>query len=50
MSLFGQDLDRLYTLMKRAAAVGALLAVLCHLLPPHYRYPCNAVARICRGG
>jgi hypothetical protein len=40
----------LYTLMKRAAAIGALLAVLCHVLPPHYRYPCTKVARVCRGG
>lgn len=50
MSKLGQDLDRLYLLLRRAAAVGALLAVVCHCLPPHYRTPCSTVARICKGG
>jgi len=32
---------------KLAAKLGAILAVVCHLLPPHYRVPCDAFARIC---
>jgi len=34
---------------KKAAIAGAILAVLCHLLPPHYRVICDQVAAICRG-
>lgn len=30
-----------------AARWGAALAIICHLLPPHYRLPCEAVAKVC---
>lgn len=35
---------------KRAAIFGAVLALVCHLLPPDYRAVCDVVATICRGG
>jgi hypothetical protein len=41
------DARRLYRTMLKW---GALLAVLCHLLPPHYRAACNALASICGAG
>ena len=33
-----------------AAKLGAALALLCHLLPPHYRPICDALASACTGG
>jgi hypothetical protein len=45
-ALLVQDVKRLWSL---AAKVGAILAIVCHLLPPHYRVPCNAIASFCRG-
>ena len=36
-------------LARYAATAGAALAVLCHLLPPHYRAICDAIASICKG-
>lgn len=36
-------------LAKRAAVFGAVLAMLCHLLPTEYRAPCAALASICKG-
>lgn len=38
------DVKRLYGL---AVKLGAILAVVCHILPPHYRVPCQAVAQFC---
>jgi hypothetical protein len=35
---------------KRAAAVGAMLALVCHLLPEEYREVCRALAAVCTGG
>lgn len=35
--------------MKRAAQFGAVLAIVCQLLPHHYKVICEAVAQICRG-
>jgi len=35
-------------LVKWAAGAGATLAVICHLLPPHYRVPCDALAHLCK--
>lgn len=44
-------LDRLAADIKRLAGLaakwGAVLAIICHLLPPHYRLPCEAVAKVC---
>lgn len=37
-------------LAKRAAQIGAVLAVLCHLVPPHYRAVCTTLATLCTGG
>lgn len=34
---------------KMAAIAGSVLAMLCHLLPPHYRVICDQLAAICRG-
>lgn len=50
MSKLGDDLDRLYKLLRRAAAVGAALAILCHFLPPKYRAPCRTMAHLCKAG
>ena len=33
---------------KRAAQLGALLAMVCHLVPPEYRAVCNLIADVCR--
>jgi len=32
-----------------AAALGALLALLCHALPVEYQSPCRVVVHICTG-
>lgn len=45
-----EDLTRLKRLAKIAAAVGTILALVCHFIPPHYRAVCNAVAALCTGG
>jgi hypothetical protein len=37
-------------LAKFAGKIAALLAIICHLLPPHYRPICDALASICSGG
>ena len=37
-------------LARYAAWIGAILALVCHLVPPHYRAACEALAAICRGG
>lgn len=34
---------------KRAAQLGAFLAIVCHLVPPDYRAVCNLVADLCTG-
>ena len=36
-------------LSRYASVLGAALAVLCHLLPPHYRAICDALAELCKG-
>lgn len=33
-----------------AIAVGAVLALVCHALPPEYQGPCITVLKICTGG
>lgn len=30
--------------------VGAVLALVCHALPPEYQGPCTTVLKICTGG
>jgi len=42
-----KDARRLY---RYAATAGAVLAVLCHLLPHDYRAACNAIASLCGAG
>lgn len=37
-------------LARKAARLGAALALLCHVLPPEYRAVCEAIADVCRGG
>jgi hypothetical protein len=32
---------------KIAAKIGIVLAIVCHALPPHYRAPCDVLARLC---
>lgn len=39
------DVRRLSGLVAKA---GAILAVVCHLLPPEHRLPCDAVVHVCR--
>lgn len=39
------DLKRLW---RHAALIGAVVAVVCHLVPPHYRVACDALASLCR--
>ncbi len=34
----------------RAMIAGALLALICRVVPPDYRAVCDAIATICRGG
>lgn len=34
---------------KWGAAIGCVLAVVCHMLPPEYRAVCTAIADLCRG-
>lgn len=41
------DVNRLARLAKAAAKLGAILAIVCHLLPQDYRVPCSAVAHFC---
>lgn len=39
--------------MKRAARValiGAVLALVCRMLPPEYHGPCETIVHICTGG
>ena len=44
--------DRLKADWKRfsrfAAKLGIALAIICHMLPPHYRAPCDALAQLCK--
>lgn len=40
------DFERL---AKLAAKLGIILAIVCHLAPPHYRIACDALAALCRG-
>ena len=35
---------------RRGVIVGAILAIVCHIVPPDYRALCDAVATICSGG
>ncbi len=35
---------------KRAALIGAVLAIICNLLPHEYRAVCHAIAQVCTGG
>ncbi len=44
---FIQDAKRL---AKLGAKYGAILALLCHLLPPHYRPVCDTLASLCGAG
>ncbi len=37
-------------LARWAAAFGALLAVVCHSLPPTWQAPCALLSQICKGG
>lgn len=37
-------------LVKHAALVGFLLAILCHLVPHQYRVLCDKVAHLCKLG
>lgn len=37
-------------LARWSATVGAILAVVCHLLPPQYRVVCTTLANFCTGG
>lgn len=41
-----QDVKRLW---RHAALIGAVLAVLCKLLPPEYRALCQAIVAACIG-
>lgn len=34
---------------RRGAQLGAVLAVICNLLPHEYRAVCSAIADVCRG-
>lgn len=34
---------------KRAALLGAALAIVCHLLPSDYRAPCEVLLSVCTG-
>ncbi len=34
----------------KAAIIGAVLALLCRMLPPEYHGPCETVIKICTGG
>lgn len=34
---------------KRVAFVGALLGMICHLLPPHYQAVCSFISNACTG-
>lgn len=43
------DITRIKKLVRFAMALGTILAVCCHVLPPHYRTVCNAVAALCTG-
>lgn len=38
------DVKKFY---KHAAIIGAVLALLCHVVPPQYRVACDALARLC---
>lgn len=40
------DLKRLWA---AAVKIGAALAVVCHLLPPHYQAACHAISTLCGG-
>jgi hypothetical protein len=44
------DVARLKRIAGWAAAFGAVLALICGALPPHWRAPCQALASLCRGG
>jgi hypothetical protein len=37
-------------LSRHAAAFGFVLALICHMLPPHYRAVCNTIASLCSPG
>lgn len=39
-----RDVRRFY---KHAAVLGVVLGFVCHMLPPHYRAVCNAIASLC---
>lgn len=47
LAMLSKDIQRAGRLIKAAAKLGAILAVVCHFLPPHYRLPCETVARVC---
>ncbi len=34
---------------KRASQLAAVLAIVCHLVPPEYRAVCNLIADVCVG-
>lgn len=44
------DLKQLARFAIKSGAIGAVLALACHLLPPHYRAACSALASLCNGG
>ncbi len=47
-SRFRTDVRRLARLARYSAEFGAVLAVVCHLLPPRYRPVCELIASLCR--
>jgi hypothetical protein len=50
LKLIKEDASRLKKLVRVAMAAGIVLALLCHLVPKHYRAICDAVATLCTGG
>lgn len=39
------DIRRLW---HHAALIGVALAIICRVVPPHYRVACDALAQLCR--
>lgn len=52
MSIETKEMVRKRKLKKaaKAALLGALLALVCRMLPAEYRGPCETVVKICSGG
>lgn len=49
VEIFHEDVEKVSGLTKYAAKVGFVLAIICHLLPPHYRVLCGYLASVCHG-